>query len=41
MRNKVDNPNDRFGTATLNPKKSGLDNIVIWSKHGGVKNRTR
>lgn len=40
MKNRVENTNDIFGTATLNPKKSGLDNIVIWSEHGGIKNST-
>ena len=38
MRKLIKNSNDRFGMTTLNPKKSGLDNIVIWSEHGGVTN---
>lgn len=25
-----------FGMANLNPQKSGLGNIVIWSDHGGI-----
>lgn len=25
-----------FGIANLNPQKSGLGNIVIWSDHGGI-----
>lgn len=28
-----------FGMANLNPQKSGLDNIVIWSDHGGIQRR--
>jgi len=28
--------NDIFGMSNLNPQKSGLGNIIIWSDHGGI-----
>lgn len=28
-----------FGMANLNPQRSGLHNIIIWSEHGGVSRK--
>lgn len=40
MKSVIENSNDIFGMTTINPKKSGLGNIIIWSEHGGVNNVT-
>lgn len=33
--------NNIFGMANLNPQKSGLGNVVIWSDHGGIQRKLK
>ena len=33
--------NQIFGMANLNPQRSGLGNIVIWSDHGGISRNVK
>ena len=41
MKRVVYSMDNIFGLANLNPQKSGLGNVVIWSDHSGVTRKVR